>query len=78
MSRFLDKHEYEAYTEILFSLRRIREHIADKAKLPILIFPEGREQLYWFYCSSHFLPLSAVDYTQSLQVRYLLLVCRIN
>lgn len=34
--------ESEAYTEILFSLHRIREHIADKAKLPILIFPEGR------------------------------------
>lgn len=36
----------EVYIEILFSLHRIREHIADKAKLPILIFPEGRNQLY--------------------------------
>lgn len=46
MFRFLDKHKYEEYTAILFSLHRIREHIADKAKLPILIFPEGRKQLY--------------------------------
>lgn len=66
MFRFLAKYKHEVYTEILFSLHRIREHIADKAKLPILIFPEGRKQLYWFYCSSHFLPLSAVYYIQSL------------
>lgn len=73
----LGQNKYEVYTEILFSLRRIREHIADKAKLPILIFPEGKKQLYWFFCSSHFLPLSAVYYIQSLEL-WLFLVCRIN
>ncbi|NWY53890.1 GPAT3 acyltransferase, partial [Chionis minor] len=39
--RFLAKYKCEVYTENLFSLHRIREHIADKTKLPILIFPEG-------------------------------------
>lgn len=68
-------YENEAYTEILFSLHRIREHIADKAKLPILIFPEGRKKPISFHCYPHFLPLSAVYYTQPLQLRCLVFVC---
>lgn len=55
-------YENEVYTEILLSFHRIREHIADKAKLPVLIFPEGRKQIYWFYCFAHSLPLSSVYY----------------
>lgn len=58
-------YENEVYTKILFCLHRIREHIEDKAKLPILIFPEGRKQLHRFFCPAHF-TLNAVCHIQSL------------
>lgn len=35
--------EKNSYSNFTFCFHRLREHVADKNKLPILIFPEGKK-----------------------------------